>query len=102
MIPLLFLGQAQSNRQSRAPAIVSAVLLTTVVRVAPMFLPVQTSLIAEIADYLFPVILTLVAIWLFLAGVQLRPPDAIVAFGEGLFARASGLAARRAPAPASQ
>ncbi|MEJ0097956.1 MAG: LptF/LptG family permease [Bauldia sp.] len=100
LIPLLFLGQAQSTRQSRAATITSAVLLTVAIRAVPVFLPVQTSLIAEVALYVLPIGLTFISIWLFLAGVQLRPPEAIVIFGERLFARASGLMTRRAAAPA--
>ena len=100
LIPLLFLGQAQSTRQSRAPTITSAVLLTIAIRAIPVFLPVGTSWVAEVALYVLPIGLTLIAIWLFLAGVQLGPPEWIVAFGERLFARASGLVTRGSPAPA--
>lgn len=100
LIPLMFLGQAQSTRQSRAATIASAVILTVVVRAVPVFLPVQTSGIAELAAYVFPVALSLLAIWLFLAGVQFRPPDWVVSLGERLFARASGIMTRDASAPA--
>ena len=100
LIPLLFLGQAQSTRQSRAATIASAVLLTVAIRAVPVFLPVETSRIAEVALYVLPVGITILGIWLFLAGVQFRPPDRLVAFGERLYARASGVMTRGAPAPA--
>jgi lipopolysaccharide export system permease protein len=101
LIPLLFLGQAQSTRQSRAPTITAAVLLTVLIRALPAFLPVTSSVIAEIALYVLPVALTIVTIVLFLSGVQLRPPESVVSFVERLFAGASGLVTRGgATAPA--
>lgn len=99
LIPLLFLGQAQSTRQSRTATIAAAVLLTVLVRAVPAFLPAETSIIAAIAMYAIPIGLTGLSIWLILAGVQFRPPDWIVALGEQLYARASGLMTR-APAAA--
>ena len=99
LIPLLFLGQAHSTRQSRTATIAAAVLLTVLVRAIPAFLPAETSIIAAIAMYVIPIGLTGLSIWLVLAGVQFRPPDWIVAFGERLYARASGLMTR-APAAA--
>lgn len=102
LIPLLFLGQAQSTRQSRAPSITAAVLATVAVRAIPAFLPVQTSFLAEIAMYVLPIGLTIVTIILFLAGVQLRPPESLVAFVERLFARASGIVTRSGAAAAAK
>jgi lipopolysaccharide export system permease protein len=99
IVPLLFLGQAQTTRQSRVPSIAAAVITMIAIRAIPVFLPVETSLVAVVVLYLVPVGLTLAVSALILAGVQLRPPDRIVAFGEMLFARASGLVGRRtAPA----
>ena len=100
LIPLLFLGQAESTRQSRSASIAAAALLTIGVRAVPFFLPVETSLVAQILVYAVPIGLTLLAILLILAGVQLRPPDRLVALGERFFARASGLMGSRAAAPA--
>jgi lipopolysaccharide export system permease protein len=100
LIPVLFLGQAASTRQSRTASIASASLLTIVIRAIPFFLPVETSLVAQILAYVLPIGLAVIAIVLILAGVQLRPPDRLVAIGEGFFARASGLMSRRAAAPA--
>lgn len=94
LIPLLFLGQAQSTRQSRAPSITSAVLLTILVRTIPAFLPVATSLIAEIALYVLPIAFAVLAVIMILSGVQLRPPEPLVAFVERLSAGASGLVSR--------
>lgn len=91
LVPMLFLGQAGTSRQSRTAVIASAVLLVIAIRSVPVFLPIETSLIAAIFLYVWPIGLTALCIWLILAGVQLRPPERIVAFGEMLFARASGL-----------
>jgi lipopolysaccharide export system permease protein len=98
LIPMLFLGQAGSARQSRTAAIATAVVLVTLVRAVPVFLPVETNFFAAIFLYVWPIGLTALSIWLILAGVQLRPPERLVAFGEMLFARASGLVAGRAAA----
>ena len=98
LVPLLFLGQAQTTRQSRTASIASAVVLTTAIRAIPVALPIQTSLVAVILLYLVPIGLTVLVTALLLNGVQLRPPDRIVAFGERLFAHASGLVSRTAPA----
>lgn len=100
LIPLLFLSQAQSTRQSRTASIAAAVLLTVAVRAIPVFLPAETSTVAAIAMYAVPLGLTVLATWLVLAGVQFRPPDWIVSFGERLYARASGLMGGRAAAAA--
>jgi lipopolysaccharide export system permease protein len=98
LIPLLFLGQAESTRQSRSASITAAAFLAIAVRAVPFFLPVETSLVAQILVYAIPVGLTLVVILLVLSGVQWRPPDRLVAVGERFFARASGLVGQRAPA----
>ena len=95
IIPLLFLGQAGSARQSRTASIAAAVVLTTVVRAIPVFLPAETSLVAVLVLYAAPILLTGLFVAMVLAGVQLRPPESVVAFGEMLFARASGLMARQ-------
>lgn len=100
LIPMLFLGQAGTARQSRTASIASAVLLVTAIRAVPVFLPVETSLIAQIFLYVWPISLTALCITLILRGVQLKPPEKVVSFGEALFARASGLMGnRQAAAP---
>jgi lipopolysaccharide export system permease protein len=91
LIPLLFLGQAESTRQGRTASIAAAVLLTTAVRAIPVFLPIGTSVLAVVALYAIPIGLIALFAGLILVGVQFRPPERIVAFAEMLFARASGL-----------
>lgn len=98
LVPMLFLGQAGTSRQSRTAVIASAVILVTLIRAVPVFLPVETSLAAAIFLYVWPIALTALCIGLILAGKQLKPPERIVAFGEMLFARASGLVGGQAAA----
>lgn len=102
LTPLLFLGQATSTRQSRTPSITAAVLLTVAIRAIPVFLDAETSLAAAILMWAVPIGCALIIAAMVLSGVQLRPPDGLVAVGEGLFARASGLVTRQPAAPAKQ
>ena len=99
LVPLLFLGQAQSARQSRTASIAAAVILVVAVRAIPVFLPVQTSVIAQIALYVIPIGGAILVAGLFLRGVQLQPPERIVEFVENLYARASGLVGGRSTQP---
>jgi lipopolysaccharide export system permease protein len=101
LVPLLFLGQAESARQSRTASITAAVVMVTAIRAIPVFLPVQTSILAQLALYVIPIGGTLLVIALFLSGVQLRPPERIVIFVENIYARASGLMGVRAQPQAS-
>lgn len=96
LVPMMFLGQATSARQSRSANIAAAVLLATVIRAVPIFLPAETSLIAAIAQYAIPIGFTVLFIVLYLRGVQFRPPAKIVGLIETAFARASGLMGRTA------
>jgi lipopolysaccharide export system permease protein len=98
LIPLLFLGQAESTRQSRSASIAAAAVLAVAVRTIPFFLPVETSLVAQVLVYAIPIVLTLIIVVLVLSGVQWRPPDRLVAIGERAFARASGVVRTRGPA----
>jgi lipopolysaccharide export system permease protein len=100
LVPLLFLGQAETTRQGRSASIAAAVVLVIAIRAIPVFLPIETSLLAVLVLYLTPIALSVLVAALILAGVQLRPPERLVAFGEMLFARASGLVGRRAAAAA--
>jgi lipopolysaccharide export system permease protein len=100
LVPLLFLGQAETTRQSRSASIAAAVILVIAIRAIPVFLPIETSFLAVLVLYLTPIALSVLVAALILAGVQLRAPDGLVAFGEMLFARASGLVGRRAAAAA--
>jgi lipopolysaccharide export system permease protein len=93
VLPLVFLGQAESTRQSRTASIATAVVATFVARTVGVFLPglAETSAIAVFLMYAVPLGLTALSIVLVLSGSQLRPPEKVVAVSEAAFARASGL-----------
>lgn len=101
LVPLLFLGQAQSSRQGRTADIAAAVIAVILIRAIPVFLPIETSTIAVVALYAAPVGLTVLFSAMILAGIQLRAPEPVVAFAESLFARASGLVGGRRSAAAT-
>jgi lipopolysaccharide export system permease protein len=102
VLPLAFLGQAESARQSRTAAIAGAVSLTAVLQALGIFLPglAESSRLSLILMYLVPLGTALMAVALILFGVQLRPPQRLVSFLETTFARVSGKVGRRAGAQA--
>ncbi len=54
LVPLLFLGQAGSARQSRTASIASAVILAVIIRAIPVFLNSEKSIIATIMLWVVP------------------------------------------------
>jgi len=103
VLPLLFLGQAESNRQNRTPGIVAAVLVTLGVEIVGITLPgiAQSSTIAFVAMYALPLGSALIGAILVLRGVQFRPPDVLVNAIGALFSRLAGSMRRRRPAAAT-
>ncbi len=100
LVPLLYLGHAQSNRQSRTAHIVTAAAIGMAFRIAPYFLPTADSVAARIAAYAFPLALIVTMSVMYLRGVQLSPPARLVAAGEFVFARAGSLLRGRSRAVA--
>ncbi len=100
VLPLVFLGQAESTRHSRSASITMAVVITTTLRALGVFLPglAESSTLAIVMMYAIPLGGTIVAAVLVLTGNQLRPPEQIVAFVEAAFARVSGMLRTEAPA----
>jgi lipopolysaccharide export system permease protein len=103
LVPLLFLAQAQSTRVSRTPSVVMAATLLILVR-AFAFLIVYaapgTALVVGVM-YALPIggiVLTLVLVG---RGVQIRPPERVLAVIEAITGRVSGLVRRRKAAPAA-
>lgn len=103
VLPLLFLGQAESNRQNRTPSIVAAVLFTLGVEIVGITLPglAQKSTVAFVAMYALPLGAALIGSILVLRGVQFRPPDVLVNAIGALFSRLAGSMRRRRPAAAT-
>ena len=92
LLPLAFLGQAESARQGRAASISAAVFLTTAVQAVGIFLPgiAESSRAALIAMYALPLGIVALAVTVVLMGMQLRPPEVAVIFVERIFARVGG------------
>ena len=84
LVPLLFLGQATSTRQTRTPSIAAAVLLTIAIRSIPIFLNAETSMAAVVMMWVVPIALSVIIAAMVLGGIQLRPPERLVALGEGV------------------
>ena len=103
VLPLVFLGQAESPRQSRAASVSMAVMITTVLRALGVFLPnlAETSTFAIWLMYAVPLGGVIAACVLVLTGRQVRPPEAIVTIAEAMFARASGMLRSGVAAPAA-
>lgn len=93
LIPLLFIGQAASPRESRAAGVAVAVAIVAVLGANAIFLPslADDSAAAIVLMYALPLGAAAVTVALVLAGAQLRPPARFVAFGEALSGRLSGL-----------
>lgn len=102
VLPLVFLGQAESPRQSRAASVTMAVVVTTLLRAVGVFLPnlAESSTLAVFWMYALPLGGVIISAVLILTGRQVRPPESIVAFAEAAFARASGMLRSGAPASA--
>ncbi len=93
VLPLVFLGQSESPRQSRAASVTMAVVITTALRALGVFLPnlAETSTLAVLLMYAIPLGGVLVSCLLIMSGRQVRPPEAIIGVAEAMFARASGM-----------
>lgn len=93
VLPLLFIGQAESPRESRAASIAMLIGTILVIGATGLFLPnfAEASMAALVLMYVLPLGATATTVALVLAGAQLRPPERFVALGEALFGRVSGL-----------
>ncbi len=97
LVPLLFLGQAQSTRVSRTPSVVMASVFLILVR-AFAFLIVYsapgTAVVVGIM-YALPIGGLALTFFLLMRGVQIRPPERVLAIIDAVFGRVSGLFRRR-------
>ncbi|MHA1158352.1 MAG: LPS export ABC transporter permease LptF [Alphaproteobacteria bacterium] len=100
VVPLVFLGQAESSRQSRAVSITMAIFVAFVVPALGFLLPglAESSLLAFYGLYAVPLISVALCVLFVLTGVRIRPPERVVTFAERVLARASGVVEDRAPA----
>ncbi len=97
LLPLAYLAQAQSSRQSRAVSIAGAVAAAAIIQVAGIVLPglAEQSFVAFVAMYALPLAIAAGAIVLVLTGMQIRPPERVVAMAERIVERASTVAGGR-------
>src|SRR6185312_6961833 len=97
LLPLLFLGQAQSTRVSRGPNVAMASTILIVLRALAFFLTYasSTSRVAMALMYVVPVAMAALTVVLVLRGRQVRPPERVLAFLDSLFSRIRGLVRRR-------
>jgi len=102
ILPLLFLGQARSARESQAAGIALAVVAVLVVRGAGFLAvhAVKTSAAPFVLLYVVPVAAVVATAALVLNGVQLRVPARVVAASESLVGLVGGLARGDRPASA--
>jgi lipopolysaccharide export system permease protein len=93
ILPLLFLGQAQSPRQSRAASIMLVAAATMVIGALAFFLPnlANARAFGLVLMYAVPVGMAVILATLVLLGAQVRPSERVIAAGEALFGRVGGL-----------
>jgi lipopolysaccharide export system permease protein len=97
IVPLVFLGQAETTRQQRSASIGLAVMAVTAVAVVQFVLSgaSEDSLLAAGLMYALPVTTIVVSMLLVLAGRQPKPPEKLLAFSDMLAGRARGMFRRR-------
>ena len=103
LIPLIFMAQAETTRQSRSATVIMAVGAVIGVAVVQFMLSgaAETSRIAVVALYATPIVTVAIAMSLLLAGVRPRPPERVLIFADRLSSRIRGLFRHAAPAPAA-
>lgn len=104
LIPLVFMAQAETTRQSRSVTVVMAVGTVITIAVLQFVLSgaAETSRFAVVALYATPLLAAAAAIALVLAGIQPKPPERILIFGDRVAARLRNLFKYQAPAPAAR
>jgi lipopolysaccharide export system permease protein len=100
-LPLAFLGQAQSPRDSRAASIAFAVVGAVLIRGAGFLAAhaVRSNTAAIALLYAIPAVSTALIVALVLKGVQLRPPRRLRAWGDAVVARLVGILRGPSEAP---
>ncbi len=93
LLPLLFIGQADLPRQSRAASVALLTVIVLAMGALGLFLPTfaATNPALIILMYAAPLGAVLLSIVLVLVGAQVHPPERVVALGEALFGRISGI-----------
>ncbi|MBN8996059.1 MAG: LPS export ABC transporter permease LptF [Rhizobiales bacterium] len=97
IIPLVFLGQAETTRQQRSATIGMAVMAVLGIGVIDFVLAgaSEESLAAAALMYLVPLFALAVSVFLILIGKQPKPPERLLALGDIISGRARSLFRRR-------
>ena len=103
-IPLVFMAQAETTRQSRAATIAMAVGTVSGVAVLQFVLSgaAEASIAAVIALYAIPFAVAALAVALVLSGIQPKPPERILMFADRVAARLKSLFRYPSPSPATR
>jgi lipopolysaccharide export system permease protein len=104
LVPLLFLGQAQSTRVSRAPNLFMAAGSLILLRAFAFFLvySASTSVVTAGLMYALPIGAIALSLFLVLRGKQVRPPERLLAMLDQAAAWVGGLFRRRRAVPAGE
>jgi lipopolysaccharide export system permease protein len=89
VVPMVFLGQAASNRESRTASIAAATLLVVVLRSIGILLVgfAEASAVAIALMYAVPLGATVLASIMVLRGTGWRPPERVVTASEAVFSQ---------------
>lgn len=101
IIPLAYLGQAESTRNSRGLTMTVAVLTALSIRLFGYYLgsKAEDQFLVTLLLFLLPIGTTITAAALILRGIQLKVPDWFIAFAHTTGERVSGLMRRPANKP---
>jgi lipopolysaccharide export system permease protein len=102
LVPLLFVGQAQSHRISRAPSVTMSSIFLFTLRGFAFFMVYSApgSVLGATIMYGLPIVTLAVTLFCVLRGIQVRPPERLLAGLDALFARLGGMFRRRREAAA--
>jgi lipopolysaccharide export system permease protein len=102
LVPLLFIGQAQSHRMSRAPSVTMASTFLILLRGFAFFMVYTApgSAWGTTVMYGLPIVVLTGTVVLVLRGKQIRPPERMLAAIDRFFGRIGGLFRRRTEAAA--
>jgi lipopolysaccharide export system permease protein len=98
ILPLAYIGQAESTRNGRGLTIATAVMVAVLIRIFGYYLGSVAETYSFVIPllYLLPVAATVVAMVLVLRGIQLRVPEKVIMLAESFGERLVGLVRRPA------
>lgn len=102
MLPLVFLGQAETTRQQRSATTMLTVVVATALAVTQFVLlgVTEDHAAAVVVIYAIPLLVSALCVFLVLTGRQPKPPERLIALGDALSDRLSGMFRRPAASAA--